>query len=139
MAECSAWLTRSSSSPRATSKSPPRSGPACSSAADSSTRRRKPTAQGERPFDGRNGHFHGARRCDLESADVRERLRERVLAPDPAVHRRELAAAAVLALAEPDPALPLRRIGALPAALPTAPAVDGPARPVADERAHRSR
>src|SRR5205823_14622494 len=65
---------------------------------------------------------------------VRERLRQRLHARDPRVHHHELGAAAVLALAEQDPALPVRRLGALSAALPARAAVDGPARLLADDR-----
>ena len=48
------------------------------------------------------------------------------IAPDPRLHHHVVDPAAVLALAEPDPALPLRRLRAVPAALPPVPAAVGP-------------
>ena len=60
------------------------------------------------------------------------RLRARLHARHLRLHPFELAAAAVLAVAQPDPTLPVRRFGAVSAAVPAHPAVDGPARPLAD-------
>ena len=57
--------------------------------------------------------------------------------PDPRVHPHLLDPAAVLALAEPNPALSLRRVRALPAHLPALRAAHRAARPVADDRRHR--
>src|SRR5205814_10289859 len=75
-------------------------------------------------------------------ADLRTRLRDRVHARDLRVHHHELDSAALLALAQPDPALPVRRLRAVPAVVPARPTVDGTGRPVADRghpRALRAR
>ena len=78
-----------------------------------------------------------ARATRSRGPELPERLRDRLHARDLRVHDHELAAAAVLDLAEPDPALPLRRQRAVPAALPAHPARCGAARPVADGRRDR--
>src|SRR5215831_6108248 len=130
-AGCSGSPTRSSSSRRATSSCPPRTGRGCSSGA-SSTRHRRTSPGPEPALNGLASHVHAACRRGLERQDVRQRLHRALLARDLRLHPDELVAAAVLADAQPDPALPLRRLRAVPPRLPSAPPCDWSDRPLAD-------
>src|SRR5579875_2859296 len=133
---CSASPTRSSCSRRATSSSRPRTGRGCASAA-SSTRPRRTRPGREALQDGRLGRVHLARGRGDGGAELRHGLRDRLHAGHLRVRDHELAAAALLALAQPHPALPLRRLRAVSAPLPAGAALDGPARPLADARGLR--
>src|SRR5262245_12755121 len=134
---CSASPTRCSCSRRETSRSPRRSVRGCSSAAASSTRRRESVGPVERPADGRHGQDHAACGRHRLGAELRLRLLVGVHPDHPALRAVELGAHAVLAVAEPDPALPLRRLRAVPAAVPPHPSVDGAARSVSAHCAAR--
>src|SRR4051794_2223565 len=89
-------------------------------------------------LNGRHGHRHPARGRDHLGTKLRAGLRDRLHADHLRVHPHELGPDAVLALVEPDPALPARRHGAIPAALSARPSVDGAARPLAVDRRDRA-
>src|SRR6478672_2683205 len=73
-------------------------------------------------------------RRDLVDPELRQRLHLCVRADHLRVHHPVLGPTALLALAEPGPALPVRRLRALPADLPPAPAVLRGVRLLADRR-----
>src|SRR5207247_3427309 len=98
-------------------KCPPSNAPSSSSAAASSTRPRGQETCGPRRTDP-YGQFSRALRLGQQRAELRRGVHLRVHAADPGVHHHVLGAAPVLALAEPHPAVPLRRLRAVPAAVP---------------------
>src|ERR1700757_2159919 len=137
-AECSGSPTRSSSSRPATSSCPPRIARGCSSGA-SSTRHRRRATRGEPRLNGLVSQVFAARRRDHERRDVHQRLPRPVRARDPRLHPHELAAAALFAHAQTDPAGPVRRLRGVSASLPAPSSRDGSDRSLADPRLHRPR
>src|SRR6187200_3521064 len=77
---------------------------------------RKTPHRAERNADGRRRQFYAtACGCDLVDRELRARVHPRVHPLDLRLHHHVLGQAALLALAEPNPALPLRRLRAVPA------------------------
>src|SRR5262245_37600564 len=115
------------------SKCPPRSAHASSSEAVFST---KPELE-EAACLSRNpphGRMAPDGRRDLVDPELRRRLHLGVRARHLRVHHPVLGPAALLALAEPDPALPVRRLRAVPADLPSPAAVLRRVRLLTDHR-----